>query len=347
MAKKIDFEELFRSYLEDGNISQEQYNTFMKLIHEGAYNKYIIEHINKLLQSKEETSSLSKEADQFILSQILNAKPESQEKKKRSKIIYLVGGMVAAASVLLLFLIPNVNQKPAAEPTQLNLQAQQQEIPAPVNTKATPPSTFSGKRSISLPDGSKVILNENSQLSYSGDFNENTREVKLTGEAFFDIARDESRPFIVRTGQVETTVLGTAFNVKAFPELAKVEVTVVRGRVKVGNDATTFGVITPNQQIDVNTITSEHKQLTVNAQTIASWKDEYLFLNDLTMDEAMKIIGERYDVKITFENQLTKDIRINATFKNNEDLQHIMDVVSAVAETQYQFDANNEIVIYR
>src|SRR5690606_22184900 len=81
---------------------------------------------------------------------------------------------------------------------------------------------FSGKQFLHLPAGSTVILNKNSELGYDDDFGTEIREVRLTGEAFFDVEHDPDHPFIVKTGDVNTRVLGTAFNVTAWPDQEEV-----------------------------------------------------------------------------------------------------------------------------
>jgi ferric-dicitrate binding protein FerR (iron transport regulator) len=85
---------------------------------------------------------------------------------------------------------------------------------------------------INLPDGSKVVLNANSKLEYPPGFSNNTREVYLDGEAYFDIAHDPGKPFIVHTGSISTRVLGTAFNINAYRSQQFVEVTVTRVKWK-------------------------------------------------------------------------------------------------------------------
>ena len=345
MTSKTDFEKLFLSYLEKDRITKEQYKLLMELIHEGTNDDFIISQIEQLLKQKEENSSLTEEADHRILSGILSSPVIVRPKKKRAVVIYLVGGMTAVASVLLFLFISVFNAPPLMQ-SKLNTNQQDQTITT-AQQKMPAITSYSGKRAISLPDGSTVILNENSLLSYQGTFSGKIREVQLSGEAFFDIKHDENRPFIVHTGNVKTTVLGTAFNIKAFPSGTKVEVTVIRGRVKVADQTKTLGIITPDQQIDVNTVTNEHRQVKVNAGAVASWKDNYLFLNDLDMAEAMEIIKKRYDVKITFKDQLLKSIKINATFNNDASLQHIMNVLCTVAETKFQIKDNQEITIFR
>src|SRR5688572_8298430 len=102
-----------------------------------------------------------------------------------------------------------------------------------------------------LPDGSTVLLNEGSKLEYPITFSGDTREVFLQGEGYFDIQHNPSKPFVVKTANVTTTVLGTAFNVKAFPSEKHITVTVTRGKVKVSKDEKVLGVITHDQQITI------------------------------------------------------------------------------------------------
>lgn len=112
--------------------------------------------------------------------------------------------------------------------------------------------TLYGKDYVRLPDGSVVTLKEGSTLTYTKRYGKDTREVTLTGEAFFHVAHNPFTPFKVRTGKLVTTVLGTAFNIKVTVG-DKVTVTVSRGEVAVSDDRTTDGRLTPNEQIAVNT----------------------------------------------------------------------------------------------
>jgi transmembrane sensor len=116
--------------------------------------------------------------------------------------------------------------------------------------------TLYGKDYVRLPDGSVVTLKEGSTLTYTRRYGKDTREVTLTGEAFFDVAHNPLTPFKVRTGKLVTTVLGTAFNIKVTVG-DKVTVTVSRGEVAVSDGRTTYGTLLPNEQIAVNTQSNE------------------------------------------------------------------------------------------
>lgn len=180
---------------------------------------------------------------------------------------------------------------------------------------------------VRLPDGSTVVLNENSSLTYPDSFDGSTREVVLEGEGFFDIKHDTSKPFIVRSGTVVTRVLGTAFNIKAFPGGEDVVVTVTRGKVEVSADKKVLGVITQDQQITVNKKTNVADQHVVNSEETIAWIERDIFFDDVTMEQAIQELENRFDVQIKFLNDQIKECRFTATFIRGEDLDQILLVI--------------------
>lgn len=193
--------------------------------------------------------------------------------------------------------------------------------------------TFSNKDFIHLPDGSTVLLNEGSVLSYHASYGTSLREVSLSGEAFFDIKKDPEHAFIVHTGNVITKVLGTAFNIDARQK--KIVVTVTRGLVEVGDKHKTYGRIKPDEQITVNTANNQFKLAEVNALSELKWKNESLIFDEITVEESAKMIEERYHVKVNFENNDIKKCRISAWFLNGEDLDHVLEMVSGTRQASY------------
>ena len=183
---------------------------------------------------------------------------------------------------------------------------------------------------IRLPDGSTVMLNEGSELSYRESYGTRDREVTLTGEAYFDVKPDPQKPFLVRSGNVTTKVLGTAFDVKAYPQQEEIVVTVTRGKVQVLEDERALDVITPDQQIAVNTDTRQFTKANVNAAVAIGWTNNFLILDHVTLEEAATIIGDRYNVKIELANEKLKACRIMATFLDNESLEHVLTVMSTI-----------------
>ena len=205
------------------------------------------------------------------------------------------------------------------------------------------PLTRSDHSLVKLPDGSSVLLNSKSSLDYS-KFTSTTREVILSGEAYFDIAKDKSHPFVIHTGKLQTTVLGTAFNIRAYPEENNVTVTVTKGKVEVGMENKTLGIITPNQQISFNKKNGSTVQQQVHADSILIWKQNDLVFDNTTFEEAAMIISNRFNVTVTFENERLKNCRFTASFLNEDNIHQVLTVLCDVNNAAYHLK-NNSVII--
>jgi ferric-dicitrate binding protein FerR (iron transport regulator) len=198
-----------------------------------------------------------------------------------------------------------------------------------------------------LADGSSVILSAGSRLNYPSSFDGmRKREVYLEGQAFFDIQHNDGKPFIVHTGDVTTTVLGTAFNVRAMPGESNITVTVNRGKVKVANKQTTLGVITPRQQI-----TFDKQRVTSNMQLVKTdsymeWKDETLLFDNLTIAEAAKLLEEKFRTDIVISDQSLSSQRFTASFPKNESLEEALNSICVFNRVHYSYnDDRSQITI--
>lgn len=199
---------------------------------------------------------------------------------------------------------------------------------------------------ISLPDGSTVILNGSSSLEYPDSFSdENTRTVRLTGEAFFNIVHDAGKPFIVQAGTLTTTVLGTAFNVKAYPDENDITITVTRGKVKVSNSAVLLGVLNPDEQITFYKASRQTKQQIVESKGVIAWTDSDIYFDDISIEDAARKLEQRFHVKILFANDRVKDCRFTATFISGEDLQQILKVICEFNGATFTKEPEGEIKI--
>ncbi len=214
---------------------------------------------------------------------------------------------------------------------------------ASISATDTKVSSGAEKRVIALPDGSTVILNVGSELTYRKEFNEN-RTVILSGEAFFDIQKNPERPFTVHTGKVITKVLGTAFNINSNEK--NVTVTVERGLVQVGNADQVFAKIKPQQEIQVDTKT-QHFQLEKKIKTnrTKNWRNQILVIDELSFEETMVLLETRFDRHITIENPAIKKCRISANFLNDESLEDILTVVCGSRQAAFKTDQKNAITI--
>jgi transmembrane sensor len=298
------------------------------LIDSGEYDAELNAQIEAYLGADQGERDISAEGAKSVLENILPAEQRKVIALQEASRSNFRWGWVAAAAMVVLsvsigwFMIgpeENIINAPIAE-------RQVQRIETAV---------YNGKQFIHLPDGSTVLLNEDSELSYAHTFGSESRQVILKGEAYFDVAHDPSRPFIVRTGNVTTTVLGTAFNVKAYEEESEVKITVTRGKVQVVNESKTLGIITPDQQIAVNTSTNEFVQTNLKAATETAWADRSLILDDINMAQAAALIEEKFKTRMIFAQEDLKECRITAAFLNGESLDQVMKVVSAVVLVEY------------
>lgn len=337
MNGKEKFIELLQVYL-SGKAPSAAYNELMRMIKSGKYDDLLKQRIDDSLLHDNPTANLDVNRAQDLLYRILNSEKQTAKliPVSRPERCYRHWYAAAAALLIITLAIWNwVGRKNNSEPAIARTEKKVLE-PAPETN---------GKRYIRLQDGSTVLLNEGSLLDYPADFANDKREVTLSGEAYFDIRPDAKRPFIVHTGKVNTTVLGTAFNIKAYPEQKQITVTVTRGKVKVGDNKKTFGVIVPNESIAVNTEVNSFKLERVNADEALSWKKQYLVLDDISLKEAAVLISNRYHVNISFSKEALENCRISATFLNNESLEQVLTVVTGVVDADYTLQPNDEVII--
>lgn len=200
-------------------------------------------------------------------------------------------------------------------------------------------------RFITLPDGSIVILHAGSKLEYPEAFTGKTREVLLSGEAYFDIKHDSLKAFIINTGRVKTTVLGTAFNIKAYPDAPEITVSVTRGKVKVEDDKAVLGVLTPDQQIVYNTNSATAIHQKVNAMAKSSWTTTNMIFENATFETIAVNLSKRYDVNIQFNDETLKQCPVTASFTGTEPLKEVLDVICQVRNATYTIENGHNVLI--
>lgn len=202
-------------------------------------------------------------------------------------------------------------------------------------------------RNLILADGSHVVLKAGSKLSVSSDFNHTKRIVKLIGEAYFDIVHDKNKPFVIETGQVKTTVLGTAFNIKAWPHDQLVNVSVTRGRVRVDDKGKLLAVLTTNQTIDYRTnntkITKQDQSEQV--ETATRWIGSDLQFDHITFLDIASTLSKRYGVDIRIENKQIANMLLVSYFEGTESLSEVLDILCSVNQNMSYTLKNNTVII--
>ena len=219
------------------------------------------------------------------------------------------------------------------------------EISTPISVVKSDPEVARKNNLVQLPDGSTVILSADSKIDYPTSFDkQDKRVVYLTGEAYFDIQPNPAKPFVVHTGKLVTTVLGTAFNIRALPGESSITVTVTRGEVKVGNEKTTFSILHPREQIVYNVGKDEAVQEVVNVDKIVEWKENDLYFDDITISTAAGILEERFNVKITVDDEHLKNQRFTTTFNKDESLESILTSIVTFSDASYKMTPDKKQV---
>ncbi len=315
-----------------------EFRELMLMIRGGGFDHLLKQVIDDTIQENEMVEDFNNKRSGEILRQILNAEKHTEKLIplhhtgfKRWRWLAGVAAIIVVA-LLVAVLVPGKKTIPtgiAANKTNTSLQN----------------NGVQEKKYVRLEDGSTVLLNKGSHLVYPEKFSGSNREVTLTGEGYFDIQHNADRPFIVHTGQISTTVLGTAFNVRAYPGQQSITVTVTRGKVKVSEHNKMLGIITPNESISVDVQNNLYKQETVNADRVVEWKNKYLVLDNISFEDAAILIEGKYHVKISFLKESLKACHISATFMNDETLEQVLTVLTGVLDANYKLQPNDQVII--
>jgi transmembrane sensor len=185
----------------------------------------------------------------------------------------------------------------------------------------------SGIRSeIGLPDGTKVWLNAESSIEYNIPFGLKKRDVKLTGEAFFEVQKNEQKPFQVKSGKVTVTVLGTHFNYKAFSEDNAIEVVLAEGKVKLntnGSETEKEFILKPGQRAVVDKMTDQTNIFSENVEKYIGWHEGKLIFDECPLREVARRLERWFGIEVEITDPQIGGYKISTTFEN-ESLRQIL-----------------------
>ena len=304
--EKKEFEKLIDRYLAG------KANEAEKLLLHKFFENYQIEEIGQIWKLGEK-EKLKIQSYRRIIDKINPVKTYSA-KSKSVPVVYrwaaiIIIAIVAGFSIVLL---NNENDESAA-----------------IITYQTQPGQ---KTQLSLPDGSSVNLNSASSIEYASDFAEN-RTINLRGEAFFAVKRDVKKPFIVNSGPVETKVLGTSFNVKAY-DTTSIAVTVATGKVQVAS-AFDRKVISPGEQVHYQVNQNSLSVITIDSYQAYGWKDGYLNFENVSLADVVDELERWYGVEVVFENDKIKDCKLTLQI-HRESLMQVLDIIQLAGDINYE-----------
>ncbi|HQZ78644.1 MAG: FecR domain-containing protein [Chitinophagaceae bacterium] len=172
------------------------------------------------------------------------------------------------------------------------------------NTISTPRG---GQYQLTLADGSKVWLNAASSLRFPASFTGNERKVEITGEAYFEIAKNASMPFIVSANGLNVEVLGTHFNINSYADEAAITTTLLEGAVKVSK-GNALQLLSPGQQAQVTNNGPIRVSKIIDVEEVMAWKNGSFVFNSTDIENIMRQISRWYDVDVSFDGSISKEL---------------------------------------
>ena len=303
-----------------------------------AFEKKHISSEEEHLQKAEDELSEKKIEDEI-------GRESSSRKISKARILAWITASVAVAASLFLFIFRSSQE--ISQPTEFSMELFS-EVTSPKQVEqtlsdgycvvSTPAATTT---LVTLSDGTKVMLNANSTLEYPASFDDaEVREVRLKGEAHFEVTKNPHRPFVVKAGEMQTQVLGTIFDVKAYRKDAP-KVTLMQGKVKVSN-ADTEVEMRPGQ-----TATLQADKIVVSkaSSSASDWLEGDFDMDQVTLAEAMSDIGAWYNKTVVFQSQANMDKLIHFRFSRRASLQEIITALNEMGVAKVRIEKGKIMVL--
>ncbi|MDR1200566.1 MAG: DUF4974 domain-containing protein [Tannerellaceae bacterium] len=189
-----------------------------------------------------------------------------------------------------------------------------------------------------LPDGTLAWLNAGSRISYSQGFGVNGRSVALSGEGYFEVARNEKLPFSVKTDEIQVNVLGTKFNFRNYPDDEEATISLLEGNVLVRNHIKEGENIEmePGQKVFLDKKNGLMRIIKVNARNTAEWTNGYLFFDEELLPDIVKELERSYDVRIIITHPDMEKLRFYGNFIRKElSIEEVLDMLGSTGKIKY------------
>nr|WP_129731313.1 FecR domain-containing protein [Parabacteroides goldsteinii] len=311
--------ELIIGYLQS-NLSKEETDLFYDWVNESASNKELFFEIKAMYDTG---TSMGKplNVDESWL-HLLNKKENSQS--RRLRLWYQIGSYVAVAliavAISFVFFFSSRDVDNGLYSRYIGGDGLEADV-------------------VELPDGTQVSLGSKTTFHYDKDFGKKQRIVYLEGEAYFDVAKQKDKPFIVKTKEQDIEALGTKFNVMAYPLDSLVITTLLEGAVRL----TTLGIdrqaiLQPNQQFVYNRNRKSISLNRVDAQQYTSWITGYYYFSEQTLESILDRLSHVYGAQFTIQSKDLNKRTFTGTFYRGESIKDIMEVINLSVPIKYKID---------
>jgi ferric-dicitrate binding protein FerR (iron transport regulator) len=321
---ELRLQHLFRRYL-DNTCTQEELEEFFGYVHKSEHDESLRQLIKKVYDEMATDHStvphvdehgrlvLSETADQPVRLGLKNHRTVKASAK------YLVAALLIIITAT--FFVVHVMHRQENKATAL----------ASLTKKAT---NRSESKFILLEDSTQVWLNAASSLEFPDQFDETKREVFLSGEAYFDVMHADKVPFIIHTGNISTTVLGTAFNIKAYPGEKNITIAVSRGKVKVTRQDGWEVTLTKGQQVKLHENGQEAINKNIPGETIAGWQQGLISYDDEPLRDIIADMERVYNVSISISDPSIADLGISTSFKKEIGIEQALQVLCKLTDAE-------------
>lgn len=326
-SEQVDFKDLIIKFFA-GEISQEEFAMLKNWLNESAENRRIFDNENEIWQ---ETSFQAKTEHynvdggwKKISSRLGFESKKNNNFKIISKTNYIL--LISAACIAILITIGSLTFRFNQKITPVS------NVVATVTTV----STREGEKAhIYLPDSTEVILNSGSSLKYDAAFNQKERVVSFAGEAFFNVATNRNKPFVVKLDNMQVVATGTKFNIFSFSNEDRVETTLEEGSIHVSIPGKEPVIMKSGEQIVYFVKSKQYRLGEVATDTYTSWTENKLRFNDTPFEEVLRRIGRKYNVRFEVTSTDLLDLRYTATFID-ESIEEVMQMLQTVSPIKYK-----------
>ena len=315
MMNREEYIALFKRYL-DGDASEEELRRLeVAVLHNSDVQQLLEEEMESALPVMDE------EVKRRLYSRIsAGVKPEK-------RLISLSPAWRRAmqwTAILLLPLLSAIATYFITQPSDL------QDAPVTVSTG------YGEKAEVTLPDGSRVWINAGSRLTYDNRYNRRQREVLLSGEAYFEVAQEKRKPFIVRTTDMVVEALGTSFNVMAYDDEPFASSVLLEGSLRV-TAASQERLLSGNHRATLYKASSTLASDAVLASDYVVWKEGYIYFENSSFEDIAKRLSRMFNVQISFTSDELKKMRFTGTLGNSS-IRNVLDILSLTSPMRYEMD---------
>ncbi len=196
---------------------------------------------------------------------------------------------------------------------------------------------------LTLKDGTRVKLNAESKLTFPESFSDEYREVTLVGEAFFEVAKDSTKPFVITSGNLKTTVLGTVFNIKAYPGENDINVAVEEGKVRIDTEKNISNTLVANEMITFNKKEGEIQKRKFKPSEMLCWKENTICFKNASFDEIKTSLERWYGVDFIINEDLIIKEEFNGTFVNKS-LEEVLNALDYTSKYKYEIKGKSVFI---